>query len=153
MAGVNKVRVGHDDIYEAVAVIEGGQLVIPAAGATNAGVQGINVAGAAAQNVLGVAGRRAAPVASQGLTGTTDGDYPVTYPNTINELTVVYKRCVVEVTYAAVAAGFGVKLKAAANGTVTPLVVGTDADCLAVGECRVIGGMGAGGGKGLAYIY
>lgn len=153
MAGVNKVRVGHDDIYEATAVIEGGQLVVPAAGATNAGVQGIAVAGAAAANVLGVAGRRAEPVASQGLTGTDADGYPFVYPNPVSELTVVYKRCVVEVTYAAVAAGFGVKLKAAANGTVTPLVVGTDADSLAVGECRVVGGMGAGGGKGLAYIY
>lgn len=153
MAGVNKNRQGEDDVYEATVVIDGGQLVIPATGATNAGVQGIAVAGAGAQNVLGVAARRAEPVASQNLTSTDGDGYPVAYPNPVSELTTVYKRAVVEVTYAAVAAGFGVKLKAAANGTVTPLVVGTDADCIAVGECRVVGGMGAGGGKGFAYIY
>ena len=156
MSGVNKVRKGHDDIYEAVgaAAIAGGSLVVPAAGATNAGVQGIDTAGAGALDVLGVAARRAEKVSLQALTGTDGDGYPVTYANPVNELTAVYKQCVVEVTYAAVAVAFGKKLKAAANGTVTPWVDGTDTDAaLIVGECRVIGGMGAGGGKGLAYIY
>lgn len=152
MAGVNKVRIGHDDVYEATAVVEGGQLVVPAAGATNAGVQGIAVAGAAATNVLGVAARRAEPVANQNL-ATTDGDgYPVAYPNPVSELTTVYKGCVVEVTYTAAAVGFGDKLVAAANGAVAAAGATPDAREV-VGECRVVGGMGAAGGKGLAYIY
>lgn len=152
MAGVNKVRIGHDDVYEAVAVVQGGQLVVPAAGATNAGVQGITVAGAAATNVLGVAARRAEPVASQNLAATDGDGYPVAYPNPVNELTAVYKGCVVEVTYTAAAVGYGAKLVAAANGEVAPAAAGTDAQEL-VGECRVVGGMGAAGGTGLAYIY
>lgn len=153
MAGVNKVRVGNDDIYEATVVIAGGQLVVPNAGATNAGVQGIKVAGAGATDVLGVAAREAEPVANQNL-ASTDGDgYPVAYPNPVNELTAVYKGCVVPVTYTAVAVAFGKKLKAAANGAVAAWVSGTDASDLIVGECRVVGGMGSGGGTGLALIY
>lgn len=154
MAGVNKVRIGHDDVYEAVDPVQGGQLVVAKAGATNPGVQGITPAGAGALNVLGVAARAAEPLADQNLSGTDSDGYPVAYPNPVNELTAVYKRAVVPVTYAAVAVGFGNKLKAAANGTVTPFVDGTDTDAsLIVGECRVVGGMGAGGGVGLAYIY
>jgi hypothetical protein len=153
MAGANKVRIGHDDIYEATAVVLGGKLVVPAAGATNAGVQGIATAGAGASDVLGVSARRAEPVASQGLTGTDADGYPVVYPNTVNELTAVYKRAVVEVTYTASAVAFGKKLKSAAAGAVALWVSGTDAADLIIGECRVVGGMGAGGGAGLAYIY
>jgi len=152
MAGVNKNRIGHDDVYEAVAVVEGGQLVVPAAGATNAGVQGITPAGAAATNVLGVAARRAEPVANQNLAATDGDGYPVAYPNPVNELTAVYKGCVVDVTYTANACGYGDKLVAAANGEVTPAGATPDAREL-VGECRVVGGMGAGGGVGKAYIY
>lgn len=152
MAGVNKVRKGHDDVYEAVAVVQGGQLVVPAAGATNAGVQGITVAGDAAKNVLGVAARLAEPVADQGLAATDGDGYPVAYPNPVNELTAVYKDCVVPVTYTAAAVGFGAKLVAAASGAVRAFG-GTDTADMIVGECRVVGGMGAAGGTGLAYIY
>ena len=169
MAGVNKVRKGDDDIYEATAVINGGQLVVPAAGATNAGVQGIAVAGDGATNVLGVAARRAEPVANQNL-ATTDGDgFPVAYPNPVNELTAVWKGCVVPVTYASTSTytspgvAFGQKLVAAANGEVRPWnetdpdgagALGPDTDPrMIVGECRQVGGVGAAGGVALALIY
>lgn len=155
MAGVSKSRLGNDDIYEATEVIEGGQLVVAANGATNPGVQGIAVAGAGALDVLGVAARRAEPVASQNLSGTDADGFPVTYVNPVNELTAVYKGCVIEVTYTAAAVGFGVKLAAAANGEVAAFsdASGAGDPAAIVGECRVVGGMGAGGGKGLALIY
>jgi len=152
MAGVNKVSHGHDDVYEAVGVVNGGNLVIPATGATNPSLQGVNVAGDAAKNVLGVASRRAEPVANQNLTGTDSDGYPVTYANPVNELVTVYKQCVTHVVYTAAAVGFGAKLAAAANGAVRAWVADDGFDA-AIGECRVVGGMGAAGGSGLAYIY
>lgn len=154
MAGVNKVRTGDADVYEAVgATVNGGQLVVPVTGATNAGVQGIEAAGDAAVNVLGVAARTAIPVADANLEGTDANGYPVTNVSTINELTTVYKHAVVAVTYTAAAVAFGAKLAAAANGGVRAFVAGTDASDAVVGECRVVGGMGAAGGTGLALIY
>lgn len=153
MAGVTKVRTGEDDVYEATEVIEGGQLVVPATGATNPGKQGAAVAGDAAVNVLGVASRRAEPVADQDLESTDGDGYPVVYPNSVNELFTVYKQAVVPVQYTAAAAGYGVKLAAAAAGKVRAYVAGTDPVDSVVGECRVVGGMGAGGGTGLALIY
>ena len=153
MAGVNKVRTGEADVYEATEVIEGGQLVVAAAGATNAGVQGIAVAASGAADVLGVAARRAEPVANQNLAATDGDGYPVAYANPVNELTTVYKQAVVKVTYNAVAAGFGEKLVAANGGNVKPYTPATDDPSLIVGECRVVGGMGAAGGEGLALIY
>lgn len=152
MAGVNRVRSGDSDIYEATEVVEGGQLVVPATGATNPGVQGIAVAGAGAANVLGVAARRAEPLADQSLTGTDADGYPVAYANPVNELTAVYKDAVVQVTYTAAAVGYGDKLIAAANGAVAAAPAATDAQEI-VGECRVVGGMGAAGGVGPALIY
>lgn len=153
MAGVVRTRKGDDDVYEATEVIDGGLLVVPAAGAVNAGVQGIAKAGATALNVLGVTSRRAEPLASQGLTGTDVDGYPTVYPSPVNELVTVYKAAVVEVTYTAVAVAHGTKLKAAANGQVQAWVSGTDSAAAVIGECRVVGGMSAAGGKGLALIY
>lgn len=152
MTAVPKTRIGHDDVYEATVVVEGGNLVVPAAGATNAGVQGIAVAGDAAKNVLGVASRRAEPVADQDLTGTDADGYPTAYPNPVNELVTVYKGAVVQVNYTAAAVGYGAKLAAAANGAVRAWVSADGADAV-VGECRVVGGQSAAGGPGLAYIY
>lgn len=151
MAGVNKVSHGHDEVYEAVAVVAGGQLVVPAAGATLPGKQGVTVAGDAAKNVLGVASRRAEPFASQNTTSTDADGYPVTYANPVNELVTVYKQCIVQVTYTAAAVAFGAKLAAAANGAVRAWVSADGPDAI-IGECRVVGGMGSGGGAGLAYI-
>jgi hypothetical protein len=152
MAGVVKTRVGDDDVYEATAVVNGGDLVVPAAGATNPSVQGIAQAGATALDVLGVAARRAEPVASQNLSGTDADGFPIAYPNPVNELTTVYKHCVTTVVYTAAAVAFGTKLKAAANGQVQAWV-STDSSAAVIGECRVVGGMSASGGAGLAYIY
>jgi hypothetical protein len=151
MAGINKVVTGDQDVYEAVAVVDGGNLVIPAAGATLPGKQGITKAGDAAKNVLGVAARRAEPVASQNLTSTDADGYPVTYPNPVSELTTVYRSAVVPVVYTAVAVGFGAKLAAAANGQVRAWVAGDGADAI-IGECRQVGGVSASGGVGLALI-
>jgi hypothetical protein len=154
MVGVNKNRIGNDDIYEATAVVEGGQLVVPAGTATLPGKVGIGPAGAGATNCLGVAGRRAVPHADLTATSETDGDgYPTLQVNPVNELTVVYKGCVIEVDYTAVAVAYGVKLKTAAAGKVAAWVSGTDGAEKIVGECRVVGGMGSGGGKGFALIY
>lgn len=153
MAGVNKNRKGDDDVYEATEVIAGGLLVVPAAGAVNIGVQGIAKAGAAAVNVLGVTSRLAEPVANQNLTGTDGDGYPFVNPNPVSELVTVYKACVTNVTYTAVAVAFGVKLKAAANGQVAAWVSGTDTPAAIIGECRVVGGMSGAGGVGFAYIY
>ncbi|MGE5612686.1 MAG: hypothetical protein ACM3UO_00225 [Bacillota bacterium] len=153
MSGINKVSSGHDRVYEATVAIEGGLLVVPAAGATNPGVQGIALAGATALNVLGVTAVRAEPVASQGLTGTDSDGYPITYPNPVSELVTVYKQCEAIVTYTAVAVNFGDKLKAAANGQVAAWVSGTDSAAAIIGECRQVGGVSSAGGKALAYIY
>ena len=153
MAGINKVASGYDDVYEATVVIEGGILAIPAAGATNPGKQGIAIAGDAATNVVGVTARRAEPVANQNLVGTDGDGYPIAYANPVSELTTVYKQCVAPVTYTAVAVAFGVKLCAAAGGNVRAWVSGTDPAHSIIGECRVVGGMGAAGGVGLAFIY
>lgn len=158
MAAINKVRKGDDDIYEAAgsAAISGGSLVVPHSGATNAGVQGIDTAGAAAADVLGVAARDAIPVASQ-TTVTTDADgFPIVNPDQPNELTAVWRGCVVSVTYAAgTAVAFGQKLQSAASGEVTAYsdATGSGDPATIVGECRVVGGMGTGGGAGLALIY
>lgn len=152
MAGINSVRIGDDDTYEATVVINGGQLVVPATGATHPGIQGIAVAGAAAANSLGVAARRAEPVADQNLTSTDADGYPVAYPNPVDELTTVYKHRVVEVTYTAAAVAFGAKLVTAANGAVAA-AGDTPVEGTIVGECRVVGGMSSAGGVGLAYIY
>lgn len=152
MTGVPKTRKGDDDVYEAVAVVREGRLVVPAAGAVNPGKQGVTEAGALATNVLGVTSRRAEPVANQNLTGTDADGYPYTAVNPVNELVTVYKAAVVAVTYTAAAVGYGDKLVAAAGGTVAAAGATPDARTI-IGECRVVGGMGAAGGVGLAYIY
>jgi len=153
MAGIVEVATGDADVYEATAVVNGGDLVIPSGTAVNAGKQGIAQAGAGALNVLGVALKRAEPVANQNLTSTDGDGYPVVYPNPVSELVTVVKARKVPVVYTASAVAFGAKLKAAANGQVAAWVNGTDSAAAIIGECRVVGGMGAGGGVGLAYIY
>lgn len=152
MAGVAEIRSGDADVYEATAAVNGGDLVIPSGSATNAGLTGIAQAGAGALNVLGVALRRAEPVGSQNLSSTDGDGYPVTYTNPVNELTTVVKARVVNVVYTAAAVAFGAKLIAAANGQVVAAGATPDARSV-IGECRVTGGMGSGGGVGAAYIY
>jgi hypothetical protein len=152
MAGVPKTRIGHDDVYEAVGVVHGGRLVIPEDGATNPGKQGVIEATDGADNVLGVASRLAQPT-PEVVEASTDGDgYPALEVSPVNELVTVYKRCVLKVEYTAAAVEFGVKLAAAADGKVRAWVSGDGPESI-VGECRVVGGMGAAGGTGFAYIY
>lgn len=155
MSAINKRQIGNDDIYEATEAITGGQLVVPASGATNPGVQGIAVAGAAALNVLGVAARDAVAVADQTTSGGTVDGFPVTNPDQPNELTAVWKGCVVPVTYTAAAVAFGAKLQAAAGGAVAAFsdASGAGDPAAIIGECREVGGVGSGGGVGLALIY
>lgn len=153
MTGVPRTQSGDAIVYEATEVIAGGLLVVPAAGATNPGVQGIAKAGATALNVLGVTSRLAEPVANQNLTATDGDGYPVVYPNPVSELVTVYKNAVVDVTYTAVAVAYGVRLKTAANGQVQAWVSGTDSAAAVIGECRVVGGMTGAGGVGKALIY
>jgi len=154
MAGINKVSHGHDDVYEAVGgTVLGGAVVIPQAGATNPGKQGINTAGANSALVLGVAARLAIPVASANTSGQNNGEgYPYAYADPVNELTTVYKQAVVPVVYTAAEVGFGQKLASAANGKVQAWANTLTADTI-IGECRVVGGMNSAGGVGLAYIY
>jgi hypothetical protein len=153
MAGVPRTESGDAKVYEATEVIDGGLIVVPAAGATNPGVQGIAKAGATALNTVGVTSRRAEPVANQNLTGTDGDGYPYVYPNPVSELVTVYKNAVVTVTYTAVAVAYGVRLKTAANGTVQAWVSGTDSAAAVIGECREVGGVSAAGGLGKALIY
>ena len=152
MAGINKVVSGEQDVYEATAIVDGGNLVIAGGVATLPGKQGIVKAGDAAKNVLGVAARRAEPVANQGLTSVDGDGYPVTYPNPVSELTAVYKQAVAPVVYTAVAVAFGAKLAAAAGGLVRAWITADGADAI-VGECRAVGGVSAAGGVALALIF
>lgn len=154
MGSINKVRVGNDDVYEATEPVAAGDLVVPASGATISGKQGVAVAGAAAVNVLGVASESADTDANLSDSGTGDDGYPVTTVHQVDPLVTVYKGAVVEVTYTAAAVGYGDKIVAAANGEVAAYdSVAPDPVGSIVGECRVVGGMGSGGGKGLALIY
>lgn len=154
MAGINKVSHGDDEVYEAMtAAILGGALVVPAAGATNPGIQGIATAGDAAVNVIGVAAREALPVSLQTTGGTTDADgYPNLNVGQVTELTTVYSHAVVPVVYTAVAVGYGVALCSAAAGKVRAWVSGTDNAQSVIGYCRVVGGMSSAGGVGLMKV-
>jgi hypothetical protein len=172
MTAINKQRQGNDDILENVTdhttgggYVDGGLLVVPSTATTsNAGVQGFVVAGDAAKNVLGVTARKTLSVDGQENASTNDPDgFPFVNPDSLNELTAVWKGCVVPVTFTAAAVAYGTKLVAAAGGKVRAYVplaeaVGTDATALTgddpsaiVGECRAV--VGAGGGVGLALIY
>ena len=153
MAGINKVSHGDDEVYEAMtAAIQGGNLVVPAAGATNPGIQGAAVAGDAAINVIGVAAREALPVSLQTTTGTDGDGYPYVAPNQVNELFTVYSHAVVPVVYTAAAVAFGAALCTAAGGKVRAWVSGTDRADTIVGFCRVVGGMSSAGGVGLMKV-
>lgn len=159
MAGVRKIRSGDvDRTYEAVdANVSGGQLVVPSATATESGEAGCTPAGANAINVLGVAATDAVTAANRAALVNSTGGGPGAYPYTdaaIPPATVtVYSDCETEVQYlAGTAVAFNAPIKAAASGQVTLWVSGTDAPERAVGRCRVVGGMGTGGGRGEALI-
>lgn len=127
--------------YEVVEAVAGGKIVEARA----AGKVGVAAAGSV--KVLGVATKDSAPVASN---STTDA-----FGNKVLNINPVTQYCAVgvgfyPVTYAATAT-FGVALKAAANGQVTPWLSGTDAANLIIGYCAEPLGVNS-GAVGLAKI-
>jgi hypothetical protein len=155
MSAINKVAKGQDQVYEAVdANLAAGVVVVPSTTPTVSGLQGIKAAGDAAKNSLGVSARSCITEANRAAmeTGDTGYGYPFVDASVPNATTAVYKAAVVPVTFTAAAVAFGVKLAAAANGAVRAWASADGADAI-IGECRVVGGMSAAGGVGLAYIY
>lgn len=126
--------------YQVSALVTGGSLVV----ADGSSATTVSTAGAGAINVLGVAGNDASPIVSQ-AGNTTGYGSPLVDVSVLSDYTAVYCGGVdIHVTYAA-AATFGVLLKAAANGQVTPWVSGTDTlPATIVGRCTQPGGVAAG---------
>jgi hypothetical protein len=149
----------HDDdplVYENVtgAVILGGKLAVPNAGATfDPTVQGFAAAGDAAKNVLGVTEHDTVPRSLRAATenGTTsyDAGYPTYDASVPDATTTVYNDVVGYMNYTAACAN-GAKLAAAANGDVRPWVTGDGPDAI-VGSCVQPGGVTA-PGRALARI-
>lgn len=134
MSGVTVVYEHGPVTYTVAEAVTGGQLIEARASSV------VGVAAAGSVKVLGVALKDA----TNATPAATDS-YPL--PSTVP----VAKNAHVRVTYAA-NANFGDKLKAAANGQVTPFVGGTDTDPrLIVGYCAEPAGVTS-GGTGLAYI-
>jgi hypothetical protein len=130
-------RLGPDS-YQVSATVLGGQLVQADAGLTT-----VSVAGAGSTTVLGIAGTDAQPVPNQaGATDALAGNAPLLDISVVGDYTAVYcGPADIRATYAANAA-FGQLLKAAAAGTVTPWVSGTDTNAaLIVGRCTQPGGV------------
>lgn len=124
----------------------GGQLVEGNADGT------VHTAAAGSTKVLGVALKDA--VGTQAADGTTTYGGAVSYPSSDASFPTPYVSVahgILKVSYAA-AAAFGAKLKAAANGAVTPWVSGTDAADLIVGVCVAPAGV-AGASTDLARIF
>lgn len=120
MSGVNPVLFEGPDTMTVNVAVTGGQLVMPDTGGR------IKPATANSTTVLGVALEDGAPASSQTALNLSIAR---------TEVAVAYGDVDVRVTYAANAA-WGVKLKSAANGQVTPFVSGTDVDpALVVGVC------------------
>jgi hypothetical protein len=125
--------------YQVSALVTGGQLVTADASPATT----VSVAGAGAILVVGVAGNDAAPIPNQaGSTDTAAGGAPLVDISVLSDYTSVYSSGYdMHVTYAANCT-FGTLLKAAANGTVTPWVSGTDTNAaLIVGRCTQPGGV------------
>ncbi|WP_027947211.1 hypothetical protein [Amycolatopsis taiwanensis] len=119
------------DTCEVSAAVTGGQLVVPD-GTTGK----VKPAGAGATNVLGVALTDAQPAGSA-PTNPISTAWPDPYTSVADDVDV-------RVTYAA-AANYGDRLKAAANGQVTPFVGGTDTDFrLIIGRCTEPKGVASG---------
>lgn len=129
MSGVNPNLFEGPDTVTVNVAVTGGQLVMP-----DSTTGKVKPATAGATTVLGVALEDGAPTSSQ-----TPLNFSVARP----EIAVAYGDVDINVTYAATAA-WGVKLKAAANGQVTPWVSGTDAADLIVGVCTAPAGVTSG---------
>lgn len=110
MSGVNPNLFDGPDTMSVNVAITGGQLVMPDTGGK------IKPATAGATTVLGVALMDGQPASAQSN---------LVFSTARTEVSVAYGDVDINVTYAANAA-WGQKLKAAANGQVTPWVTGTD---------------------------
>lgn len=108
----------------------------------------VQKASAGSATVVGVATKNARGTYNPEST-TGEGDFLLDASGPPAQVTA--ERGYFKVTYAA-NAGVGVKLKAAANGQVTPWVTGTDGAEKIVGECAEAGGATS-GAEGLARIY
>lgn len=128
MAGVIPKFENGPVTYEVNAVVRGGRLVEPD-GTTGK----VKEATANTVKCLGVATKDAKP---RGSASSTDefGNEVTTLVNVTEHVAVGGSNRTYPVTYAANAA-FGDLLKAAANGTVTPWVDGTDSPARIVGRC------------------
>lgn len=134
MAGINPKFEKGPVSYQVVEAVKGGQLVEARASSK------IGVAAAGSATVLGVAQTDAKPSVT---TSGTDSDGNITFDlgqAVYTDYVAVLKVGEVPVTYAA-NCSFGVLLKAAASGQVTPWVSGTDSPGLIVGRCTEPGGV------------
>lgn len=129
MAGVRPNMERGPATYVANVAIAGGQLVMPDTGGT------IKPATAGATSVIGVAADDALPASARTAT-----NFATFRP----EVAVYSAPAEVPVTFAATTL-FGAKVKAAANGQVTPWITGTDAADLIVGRCTEPAGVSAAG--------
>jgi hypothetical protein len=122
--------------------VVGGQLVEVVTGGV------VQPASAGSATVVGVATKNARGTYNPyGTTG--EGDFLMDASGVGSQVAV--ERGYFKVTFAATTT-VGAKLKAAANGQVTPWVTGTDGAEKIVGECAEAAGVTA-GGVGLARIY
>lgn len=143
--------------YQVSTLIYGGQLVentTQTAGTTDLTVK---VAGAASTHVLGVAGKDANVIATQTGAANTYGQ-PLIDVSVLDDYVPVYNGGVDIWVWYSAACTPGVKLLAAATGTVGPAGAGPAADQV-VGICTHPGGVSAGmlaqqiGGQGAATFF
>jgi hypothetical protein len=157
MSGIVKRNVG-DLTYEAVdANIVGGMVCVPSTTVTESGDQGVTPAGANAINVLGVASKDAVTAANRAALTSSTGPAPLsaflTDASVPGATVTLYNDFFGNVVYASgTAVAYGDAIKAAANGTVTKHVSGTDAPERKIGWCAQKGGVGTGGGVALGRI-
>lgn len=154
MPGVNPIFRHGPRTMEVSANVAGGQVVEHSTVASTTGLPVVRPAGANSATVMGVATKDAIPVSGQAAYQSSStaypGGFPVTDVSVPNETTAVEHDCFIPITFSA-AATERAPLKAGANGTVVPLVVGTDAPGLQIGYCAQPGGV-ASGAVGLARI-
>lgn len=128
MAGAIPRFNGGPVTYEVVETVRGSQLVEARTGSK------VGVAAAGSVACLGVATKDATPVAT--LTGTDTFGNPTINISPVSQYVAVQGVPAIfeTITYAANAT-FGALLKCAANGQVTPWVLGTDNPALIVARC------------------
>jgi hypothetical protein len=134
-------------VTNANATIVGGMLVESDGGTPAL----IRPAGAGSAVVIGVATNDSVGTAVSQVPTVPGADSPVVNVSIIDQYNAVATKGVWRLTYAA-AATFGARLKAAANGQVTPWVSGTDNPELIVGVCYESAGVSGAGVVGLTRL-